>query len=390
MPVITKFIKTSPFALGALNEFASWAEEGVLPLPEALELAKGLLRNLISVMDVATLVGEAGYAEELRRAKGARYSYSYIRETTSPVSRIIGPGQLSELFRECFAHSWDDLLRTLPMRIAAQSSFIPPSQFQHLWLPFLHELVEVLNGAAIPLTTLRYQQLILTILESYVERYVGPEPPREIDWTLPRVSCSHTSDCSQLNAFLQSSTQSTARFQMGKKRRQHLHQLLDHARIPCTHTTDRSTYPETLVVTETISKGLARAGWEARLKNAREALEGLRSVLGTVLAEDYAKIMRMVAAAPTDQRAAVGAGNGVSGSAAPTTTGTLPPPLMGLPGHAPSGFQRQGDPNLQGLAAIMRQVKAQSSVAGVKRKAGRLSNRASAVEIFLVLENVGC
>jgi hypothetical protein len=305
-------------------------------MPEAVELERSLAKNVISAMDVAALRSKVACLEE-QKAQVARYTYASQRPAFSlPVSRVISPGNLSELFNECIKGSWDDLLMTLSMKIAAQVGSIPPSEFQHLWLPFLHNLVEVLKGASIPLTTPRYRQLILAILETYIERYVGPEPPAGIDWAVPGVNCNSYNcsygDCSQLDAFLRSSIQSVARFQIGKKRRQHLHQLLDRARSPYTHTTDRSTYPETLVVTKVIGKGLARNGWEARVKKAREALEGFRSDLGTALKEDYDRIMRMVA--PADQgAAAVGAGDAGGGPGTSRTgTGTLPP-LMGLPGQ---------------------------------------------------------
>ncbi|KAK4242781.1 hypothetical protein C8A03DRAFT_29011 [Achaetomium macrosporum] len=374
VPVITKFISSTPFTLAAVLEFADWASEGVLPQQEALELTKILIKDLISAMDVATLRSKAACLEE-HRAQAARYTYAYSRPAFSlPVSRIVSPGQLSELFKECIAHSWDDLLMTLSMKIAAQSSSIPPSEFQHLWLPFLHSFVERLNEASIPLTTPRYRQLILAILESYIDRFVGPEPPTEINWTVPGVNCDSyncaSSDCRSLDAFLRSPTRSTARFQIGKKRRQHLHQLLDRARSPCTHTTDRSTYPETLVVTKVIDKGIARNAWETRRKKAREALEGFRSDFDALLMEDYARIMRMVA--PPDQRAAVGAGGAVSGSDA-SNAGTLPP-LIGLLGQT-QPVQGQSEPRLPGfpgvpdLSAEMRERVALGSLAGVKRKA---------------------
>ncbi|KAK3303297.1 uncharacterized protein B0T15DRAFT_560268 [Chaetomium strumarium] len=232
-----------------------------------------LLRNVLNWVDASSVSNE---------------TLSLVRLATT--SGTLEFGEIKESLLQHFSK------RSLQLNVLCLSALWPLKEAPH---PEIEALV--VNGASIPLTTPRYHQLILAILETYIDRYVGPEPPAEINWTVPGVNCNSynctSSDCSELDAFLRSSTQSVARVQIGKKRRQHLHQLLDRARSPCTHTTDRSTYPETLVVTKVVGKGLARNGWEARVKKAREVLEGFGSDLGTSLKEDYDRIMRMVAPA---------------------------------------------------------------------------------------------
>jgi hypothetical protein len=296
VPIIEASIGTTPFALESIQKLIIYSSEGVFPQLDGLELAKNLTKSLITAMDITNLRTGAALTAE-HRAKAPRYFFSQPTPALSAVqlSQVIDPVRLSTLFLDSITHSWDDLLMVLSLKIAAQASSIPPIEFNPLWLPFLDKLLGVLTRTSTPLSTPRYQQVFLVILESYLDRYVGQEPSAEVDWTLPLVGC-HCVDCSGLNQFLGSATRTTTGFSVGKKRRQHLHQVLDGLGGACTHETNRRTYPETLVVTKKASKAeQARIEWAARFKKAQEQLgrfedpEGLQTLLGA----DYQRIMGM-------------------------------------------------------------------------------------------------
>ena len=90
------------------------------------------------------------------------------------------------------------------------------------------------------------------------------------DLRRPRVSCS-CSDCFNLNIFLVESQSRVRAFPLAKRRRQHLHQQLDAARIDCTHETERRGSPQSLIVTKTFKGDVSRkAKWDAACKLARQ------------------------------------------------------------------------------------------------------------------------
>lgn len=85
-----------------------------------------------------------------------------------------------------------------------------------------------------------------------------PEPP--VDWRLdPQLRC-RCRDCPSVNTFLQDPALQILRLPLSKERCKHLHRALDATRLPVTHTTDRRTSPNTLVLTKT------RLAYQRRLR----------------------------------------------------------------------------------------------------------------------------
>jgi hypothetical protein len=218
---------------------------------------------------------------------------------------------------------WDDILRSLSLKIAAQIPAVPPEQFNFLWLPFLHRITSIFLEQSVPLSTPRYQQLALAIVESYLDRYVGPEShPGENDWAMPDIKRSlyyacRCNDCEVLMAFLKSSTLRTKKFQCGKDRRRHLHDILDSYGSAVSHETDQSTNPNTLVVIKRSSGAQdARRAWESRRNVATTELGKLKqSELVELLGEeDYKKIVkRLPGLALSDSALRASSGNSVAG-----------------------------------------------------------------------------
>ncbi len=95
------------------------------------------------------------------------------------------------------------------------------------------------------------------------------EPPQEpADYRRDaKLSCK-CGDCRALAKFLADPNQRQARFPLAKRRRQHLHQIIDRAHCDCTHVTQRGGSPCTLVCTKTNSSyQAARQVYQRDVKN---------------------------------------------------------------------------------------------------------------------------
>ena len=113
------------------------------------------------------------------------------------------------------------------------------------------------------------QEMYSTVFEQFLLSYVRRQPSLQPCWSRDPVRCG-CGDCHKLNLFLISVTRQTDRFSLGKKRRQHLHQVLD-----CTdysHVTDRRSSGETLVVAKRDPQRPAHDACVARCREARSPL----------------------------------------------------------------------------------------------------------------------
>ncbi|KAK4150552.1 hypothetical protein C8A00DRAFT_36857 [Chaetomidium leptoderma] len=312
LPIIESSTSITGFACNAVEELVDRASKGVYPTPEGLDLAQRLIESIITAMDITQLRTQNALVAELPRTY-------YAPKALNPaqLTRTIHHERLHNLIQNCVAHSWDTLLDSFTQKITAQAPSIPVVEFHALWLPLLSALLKTVptetDTETIELHQTHYKPLFLAILNSYLTRYVGAEPPREEapNFSLPAVYChSACGDCTSLNAFLASPTQQVGRFQVDKERRKHLHRVLEarfgggwsgQALPPggevVRHETDRGTCPETLVVTKVGSRTLrVRAAWEVRAQGAGAVLDGLvedgdlRGVLGE---EHYARIVGM-------------------------------------------------------------------------------------------------
>ncbi|KAK4102920.1 hypothetical protein N658DRAFT_522894 [Parathielavia hyrcaniae] len=235
-----------------------------------------LTESAISAMDITTL-----YDQDTFQVEQPHSYYSRAPPVTPEQrSRFITWSTLLSIFENGLAHGWDDLLMTASLKMAAQAPSIPSIAFPRLWLPFRKHLLQALPESPSP----RYKQLVLALAESYLTKWVGPEPPQpsQPDLSVPglRGCFSSCNDCSSLRFFLNARDQRVGRFQMGKKRRQHLHNILDRflsgwAGVTITHVTDRSTYPETLVVTKVnADRGVRlRKAWDEKVEMAKRWIQ---------------------------------------------------------------------------------------------------------------------
>lgn len=145
-----------------------------------------------------------------------------------------------------------------------------------------------------------WAELVLCILNSYLSRYVQPEPPSAtLTWTRNQVRCGKNCvDCQSLNAFLADPQRTVGRFPLGKMRRLHIHQQLEAYCPSCTHMTERVGNPQTLVVTKTNTQAqMAHQAWQKRRSEAERNIKNLRpqGTLEEILGPDrYRQILQDV------------------------------------------------------------------------------------------------
>ena len=97
------------------------------------------------------------------------------------------------------------------------ASVADPQSLQHLFLPYLKDLLSVMHDHRVPLTTQSYQWQFQHVISLFIIRYIGQEPtPPFIDFTSPPLGCASPKNpygcptCLELDAFLVDPHQQTA------------------------------------------------------------------------------------------------------------------------------------------------------------------------------------
>ena len=208
--------------------------------------------------------------------KQPRYSFNHHNRTLDH-RHIVSPDDVISFASTLLSMSGpeqgdDDLMGSLVSKLTDDAPILPSGEFHYLWNPFLRSLAPILAQNSIPLDTPRYQSMYSSMLNVYVDMYVGREPG--VDKSLVRnpVAC-RCRDCNPLNAFLARPDQKLGNFPLAEKRRRHLHEKLDAANVDCTHETLRAGSPYTLVVTKTFKQNqYARSSWQTRQAEADRQL----------------------------------------------------------------------------------------------------------------------
>ncbi|KAK7409253.1 hypothetical protein QQX98_008563 [Neonectria punicea] len=318
---IEKKHDVAAFVLAFLARLREQSTKGALPLEQSMQLHQTVARSFNTWTDFTQIRSDAGAQLTDGLYKRPRY-YTSVPSHEPGFQTTINLQELVDYFSAIVQKSTetDDLAELLVSKIVADA---PRFNSYALWIPFLRSLIPILTSNAIPLNTACYQQLFLTVMKAYVNRYVGLQPTKDKSLIRPNVRCS-CADCERLNAFLSNATQTTARFSMNKQRRQHLHQQLDGARIDCGHATERIGSPQTLVVTKRFQQNdSARREWAARRAKAAEEF-GLfdHGHLRVLLGSEYSKIVN------TEEMSAVRLPRASVTAPLPTTSQPNPSPLV--------------------------------------------------------------
>jgi predicted 2-oxoglutarate/Fe(II)-dependent dioxygenase YbiX len=91
----------------------------------------------------------------------------------------------------------------------------------------------------------------LTAVGEELDSRADNPPGEPADWTRPATISCNCADCKEVSRFLKDPETKTLRLPLAKRRRQHLHQIIDGNRLDLTHQTERRGRPYTLVCTKT-------------------------------------------------------------------------------------------------------------------------------------------
>ncbi|RYP06194.1 hypothetical protein DL764_003286 [Monosporascus ibericus] len=226
---------------------------------------------------------------------------STIRDRTAAVNYLT-PEAMVLFLSSLFEYKLGEHLQMFASRVHTEAKFIKGEYFGSLWMPLFQDLPALLEQHKVPLTAPLWQQAFQSLLRAYLRNFVGKKPPKG-DHRSQQVSCL-CGDCFVLNRFLADARQTKGRFPMAKRRRQHLHNQLDHHGIDCTHETERRGSPQTLIVTKTTKKwDAAIAQWSERRAQAEIQLEAFdQAKLRLLLADQYDEIrgMRLLEEPPAE------------------------------------------------------------------------------------------
>lgn len=209
---------------------------------------------------------------------------------TSLTECLSSPEDIAFLLHQlCDTGKWD-LHNLLLKRLLLSAETVHTFAFPAFFLPLLETLVSRLQSR--PDHTSCYVDFFQIVLEDYRLRYIQPKP-RGSDWAHSSEGCGdrYCHDCDKLNEFLVDPVKEIERFRVDNRRRAHLHQQLN--RTSHSHDTDRSTYPETLVVKKKQSPSQKKfTEWQSRVAEAEKALEAMDGdVLKELLQEQYSEIL---------------------------------------------------------------------------------------------------
>ncbi|KAH8174560.1 hypothetical protein LIA77_05979 [Sarocladium implicatum] len=158
------------------------------------------------------------------------------------------------------------------------------------WVPLLQGLVVLLPKAGYELTDPLCRELYHSLLDVYVEKYVGQPPNEARSYVRNGVNCP-CQDCRVVNAFLGDGNQTHILMAINLQRRQHVLRILDSAGVDYTSQVIKDRSPHRLNIVKSFSKVLsAQRSWEARGDDAKRKMDRIPS-LQTVLAGDYDSLM---------------------------------------------------------------------------------------------------
>ncbi|PLW11338.1 hypothetical protein PCANC_19357 [Puccinia coronata f. sp. avenae] len=241
---------------------------------------------------------------------GERTPANIIASTNSTPSseRCVGvrPQALVEFVCDLtdFNVNGENLLDSFIQQISTHCTGFPAKHMRGFLMPFFYDLTRALASRSVPLNTAFYQQLAHQLIKRLDEQVLGPCPQSTPSSTKPQVSspkaprpqvsCS-CGDCKALNRFLRDGSQTDTRFKLAQARRQHLETMVNRNKLFCTHQTEKTGTPRTLVITKSKTLELQDKieGWKKQQREFYASLhknihpDHLKDVLGD---EGFARV----------------------------------------------------------------------------------------------------
>jgi len=211
-------------------------------------------------------------------------------DETSPNECLSNADDIALFLHQLASRGKWDLHVTLLNRLTASLDLVPDTALHTFYMSLLTKLATQLQPH--PESIPPYREFFSRTLQVYRFQYIQPKPSGG-DWSCSPEGCGrgHCADCQKLDTFFLDPQKAVERFSVSKNRRQHLHQCLNSAGH--SHETDRSTYPETLVVKKAESKShKAYKAWKARVVEAEKLLGAMgQDMLKELLREQYTELI---------------------------------------------------------------------------------------------------
>jgi hypothetical protein len=265
-------------------------QRGEIPDSVADTLFRDITADLAdSSFNLDTLVLEL--AERKRKSAPPGHFMGLVSAVAEPVVDLESSGNIAVFLCACQEMELNAELDRIVKKLLTSMRTAQLEFFHGVYIPLLKLLVKRFSEKA-SINSSSFQPLFHQILCYFIFRYVKPRPTPPKDWKQATVRCNCV-DCQSLNRFLASPTERVGRFSVAKKRRGHLHSMLNGS--DCTHETERRGSPQTLVVTKTrAGYQAAHKAWLSRCSVAKNHLEELGAeALKGLLGETYDPIMSL-------------------------------------------------------------------------------------------------
>lgn len=259
--------------------------------PEAAKLYEEIAGLIIANLDVPGLQSRERLQDSVESPR-----CGYVSIPSAPqesLLRAVKAVELSSFAAGLREYKLDGLYQDFLKTIGSNAHRIPAEEFHDLWLPFLQGLTCRLEWSSVDLTNPQYGDLWRNIFKAYINNYLGKQPAIQTSFIRPAVGC-RCQDCVCVNRFLTSSQQ-VGRFRLNQQRRGHVHSMLDGNGTDCTHITERSGSPYTLVVTKTFKHNTKlRFDWEQREHSAQlRMLEFGQEMLKVLFGPDFSTLWNL-------------------------------------------------------------------------------------------------
>lgn len=136
-------------------------------------------------------------------------SYSASAKASLQERQIVQAERMARLVRCCVTVGLRNEEHALLQHMWLGASIADASTLQHVYLPYLKQILLVMRDYHIPLTTQSYQWQFQQVISLFIFRYIGKEPtPLSVDLTCPPLGCASPTNpygcptCLELDAFL--------------------------------------------------------------------------------------------------------------------------------------------------------------------------------------------
>ncbi|MCJ1401326.1 hypothetical protein MMC11_004538 [Xylographa trunciseda] len=249
------------------------------------ELVTDLHRDLLNFLGPELFKLDNSTSSSKRSKYSTPYGYG-ARQPDPSLSNCPKPKDFVGLLEQCLSLELDEYYQVILQEFVQKSESIPLAAFGSIWIPILRQFLMMINNRLHEDNHRDdYRRIFSTVLNNYIFRFLGVEPPKSTMSTPLARGCGCT-ECRRVDLFLLDPAQEIGRFALRKSIRDHLERQFGRFH-KCT--TDHSGSPHTLVIAKNEAEYKAKRGaasYEERVVEARTlissiGLPALNRLLGT-------------------------------------------------------------------------------------------------------------